>query len=72
MRQSLTIKKEGVYGGVFFLKVLRFFRFQGKVVLAFGKHFGKFTVNVVKAVSVYGISNKARKLTYFLKGILTY
>lgn len=57
-------------GGVFFLKVLRFFRFQEKMLLALGKHFGKFTVNVVKAVSIHGISNKAGKLTYFLKDIL--
>lgn len=40
------------------------------MLLAFGRHFGKFTVNVAKVVSMHGISNKARKLTYFLKDIL--
>lgn len=42
------------------------------MLLAFGKHFGKFTVNIVKVVSMRGISNKVRKLTYFLKDILRY
>lgn len=33
---------------------LRYFRFQEKLLLAFGKHFGKFTA--VKVVSMHGIS----------------
>lgn len=43
-----------------FLKALRYFRFQEKMLLAFGKHFGKFTVNIVKVVSMRGISNNLK------------
>lgn len=40
------------------------------MLLAFGKHCGKFTVNVVKVVTIHVISNKAKKWTCLLKDIL--